>query len=102
MKGKAGLLACTLWALAGAVLLNDKPIPTSLAELLLHAANTDETIRVLDEGFHAALLPSSASLTSKGPSALRLPERHTVQDILRRLGGRPPETPRRKFLHFWK
>ena len=101
IKGKAGLLASVLWALAGAVILNDRPILPSSAVSLLQAANTERGVLVLDKGFHAGLLGGKDDITRKGPSALRLPEMHTVVDILKSLSAITSGGLSKKPWQFW-
>ena len=101
VKGKAGLLACSLWALAGAVLLNDRPIPLAFASSLLQAANTEEDVRVFDKNFHQAIVGRTV-ITLRGRSLLNLSPGHTMEDILKRLSADVPMKVSRKPWQFWK
>ncbi|MFH1373425.1 MAG: hypothetical protein ABII79_06505 [bacterium] len=84
VKGKAGLLVCSLWLMAGAVLLNDVPLSTADAGSLLTLANREEGIHLLDRGLHAALIGNQTTIDNK---LLRLPAEHDLSDVLRTLGA---------------
>jgi hypothetical protein len=79
IKGKAGLLACSLWSIAGATLVNDQPIPVMYAESILSLANRHEGIYPIGKGAHAALI---ANQTSIGPALLKLPQDHTLAELV--------------------
>ncbi len=84
VKGKAGLLASSLWLIAGAALVNDKTIAPENAASILTLANRSGGIYPLGDGLHAALI---GSVTSIDYSLLRLPDNHDLSDVLQVLGG---------------
>lgn len=79
VKGKAGLIACSLWSIAGALLVNDAPIALRNAELVLSLANRHEGVHFVDDG-HAAVIADARSINT---SVLRLPEGHSIGDLLK-------------------
>jgi len=86
VRGKAGLLSCSLWAIKGAILVNDVPIPPENAELVLSLANRSEGIYPLGNGQHAAIIGSATSI---GPSLHWLREDHDLSDLLDALSAGP-------------
>lgn len=104
VKGKASLLSCSLWTIAGATLVNDEPVPLVNAELLLSLANCSEGIYRLGKGQHAALIGDATTI---GTSLLGLREDHNLSDVLVALSAgvsrsRSVPTARRKWWQFWK
>jgi hypothetical protein len=79
VKGKAGLLACSLWGIAGAILINDEPIPVESAGSILSLANHTQGIHAIGKGRNAALIGSTASI---GPSIRRLSPQHKLSELL--------------------
>lgn len=105
VKGKAGLLACSMSLIAGAILVNDAPISPANAELILSLVNRRPPgIHQIGEGGHAAITGSQSSI---GPTLLRLPDNHTLSDLLGALGasGRgssPARALEQKWWQFWR
>lgn len=63
IKGKAGLLSCSLYTLAGAVLVNDSPIPRGSAAAILSAANKAQGIHPIGGTLNAAVISNQRTLT---------------------------------------
>lgn len=98
-KGKVGLLCCSLWTVAGALLLNDVPIPPTAAEPILDLANRlrhgSEHLALRRSGwfgtdFHVGLLARDSSvgyLLIKRRAIHQLRPGHTLKDILRAMAS---------------
>jgi len=105
VKGKAGLLACSKSIMAGAILLNDAPISPANAELVLSLVNhRPPQIHLIGDGGHAAVIGSESLI---GSSLLRLPENHTLSDLLNALGASSrgsssARVPEQKWWQFWR
>lgn len=84
-KGKAGLLSCSLFSLAGAVLMNDSPIRLDAAADILSLTNERRGIHLVSEGMHAAIVSSQSDINQR---ILRLPDGHDLEQILRAMGAR--------------
>lgn len=93
VKGKVGLLSCSLWRIAGTLLLNDTPIPLTAVEHIVGLANrlsqSREQLVLRKAGwfgidFHIGLLArdSSVGYLLKG-SLVRFGPNHRLEDILR-------------------
>jgi hypothetical protein len=90
-KGKTGLLCCSLWLIAGSLLLNDVPIPLNAVERIIDIANwvsSSEKHLVLRKAgwfgtdFHIALLARCDSVGYLLRSHIISPN-HNLEDILR-------------------
>jgi hypothetical protein len=92
-KGKVGLLSCSLWRIAGALLLNDVPISPTAIEHILDLANrlsqSGKHLVLRKAGwfstdFHVGLLASESSVgyLLKGSLSRFSPE-HGLEDILK-------------------
>jgi hypothetical protein len=77
VKGKAGLLACSLYLIAGAILLNDKPIALSQADSVLSLANSSG-VHFVDANAGVIAHQSSINMAMR-----QLPKGHSVRDLLR-------------------
>ncbi len=84
MQGKAGLLACSLWCLAGAILVNDSVISTTAAAGILSVANRQDGVHVIGEGLHAAVICRQSEIDQR---LARLPDGHDLARILQALGA---------------
>jgi hypothetical protein len=98
-KGKAGLLACSLWCLAGAVLVNDTPISTTAAAYILSFANHEEGVHVIGEGLHAAVISRQSDIDHR---IMRLPDGHDLEQILRAIGASHGQSRGAKWWRFWE
>lgn len=92
LKGKIGLLLCSLWCTAGALIVNDVTIPITAVEQIAIFANRLSNNRIklvlrklgwFGVDYHMGILSSESSVgyLLKG-SFPRLSEGHTVQEIL--------------------
>jgi hypothetical protein len=105
VKGKAGLLACSMSFIAGAILVNDAPISPANAELVLPLVNRRPPgIHPIGDDRHAAIIGSQGLI---GPALLRSPENHTLGDLLSALGANSrgsssAPAPDRKWWQFWR
>ena len=102
-KGKAGLLSCSLFSLAGAVLVNDSPIPPASAAVILSFANKEGGIHLIGEGMHAAIVSNQSEINHR---ILRLPDGHDLEQILGAMGAHherqyPSGRHHRKWWRFW-
>ena len=79
VRGKAGLLACSMWMLAGALLVNDAPISLNDACDILSLINRPPAVTLIGLGRHAALIGAQELV---GPTLIRLPESHTLSDLI--------------------
>jgi hypothetical protein len=79
VRGKAGLLACSLWMLAGALLVNDAPVSPEHAWDILSLINGPPEVALIGSGRHAAIIGAQELV---GPTLIRLPENHTLSDLI--------------------
>lgn len=107
MRGKAGLLACSLHRIAGATLVSDVPIAVGavgIAESILSVANNSTGVYPIGGGLHAAIICHASSIDY---SLFRLPERHDLSDVLGALSvgsavRRPAFKSNKKWWQFWR